>query len=505
MLSTFAAALCLAAPPAPKVVAASLFKNGYAIITREIPLGPNGEASILDIPQSSLGTLWFSTPKGTQIEEVSNVQQEVKNEVQVASFEDLLRVNIGKDVTLTTVNLGLIAGRIVMVQGDLITIQQGAKIMVIQRGEIRRVELDEGSKTTYTITSTQRALKLIAKGAGPIYMVSLERGLTWAPGYAIELNDDKNLTITSKATVLNDLADLNNIETRFITGFPNVPFAGLPDPLTSGNSVDQFLGLIGGTSYRTPSAPGRGRAAEMMSQNAAAPAEDFGGSMAINNLPGMQTEELFFYRRPNVQLKKGDRAYYILFRAEAPYERLYTWDVDDSIENDTYRALPTGGEPEDIWQTIKFKNTASQPFTTGAASVFRDGQIVGQDMMHYTTAGAETSLKVTKSLDIRARRTEEELTRQKAALTIPGVGPFDLITIKGSLDVENLKADSINLRIRKQLTGEVVATDGAPKVTKTATGIRQTNPQSQLEWTIPVPSTKHVKLTYTYRVYIRSY
>jgi len=479
-----------------------MFKNGYSIITREIPLSA-GAATIVDIPQSSLGTLWFSSPNGTTIEEIRNTEQEIKSDVPAASFEDLLRSNIGRDVTLTTVNLGIVIGKILAIQGDVLTLQQGGKISMLMKQEIRRVELDEGSKTSYSVTSSQRALKLKAKGNGPVYMVSLERGLTWAPGYAIELKDDKTLSITGKATVIDDLADLNNIEVRFITGFPNVPYAGLPDPLTSGQSVDQFVGLVGGAG---PGAfgGGRGRAAEMMTQNAAAPAMDFGGSMEITNLPGMQAEELFFYRRPNVELKRGDRAYYILFRSEATFERLYTWDVSDQIQGDVYQPQPIESA-EDVWQTLKFKNTAGQPFTTGAASVFKDGQIIGQDMMKYTTAGAETQLRVTKSLDIRAKRTEEEISRQKAALTVSGVGAFDLITIKGTLDVQNLKPDAVNVRIRKQLTGEVVSSEGSPKVTKTAQGIRQNNPQSQLEWTISVPSGQHKAVGYTYRVYIRSY
>lgn len=491
----------LAAPSAPKVVGASLFKNGYAIITREIPL-INGTASIVEIPQSSLGTLWFSAPQGTTIEEITNTERGVTSETPASSFEDFLRINVGKEATLTTVNLGTVVGTIVAVQGDIITLRQGGKLQILSKGEIRRIEMEDGSKTSFSTTSTERVLKMNAKGPGPVYMVSLERGITWAPGYAIELKDDKNLTIVSKATVLDDLADLDDIEARFITGFPNVTFAGLPDPLTSGQSVDQFVGLINGIG----SGPGGGgfrggRAREMMSQNAAAPAADFGESMQIQSLPGMQTEELFFYRRPNVTLKKGDRAYYILFRADAPYERLYTWDVDDPIVNDIYNA-PEQDQAEDVWQTIKFKDTANQPLTTAAASVFRDGAIIGQDMMRYTTAGAEASLRITKALDVRAKRSEEEIARQKLAVTIPGVGPFDLVTVKGTLSAQNLKSDAVTLRIRKSLTGEIVSADGNPKTTKMASGLRQTNPRSQLEWTVTIPSGKHVDLTYTYKVYV---
>ncbi len=502
MLTTLLAGYVMAPAPAPKVVAASLFKNGYAIITREIPLDAKGESNIVEIPQSSLGTLWFSTPKGTLIESIVNTEQEIKNENQASSMESFLQLNVGKTVTLTTVNLGVVTGKIVVVQGDIITLETGESTKMFQRGEIRQIEI-AGAKTSFTSTSTQRVLKLVAKGGGPVYMVSLERGMTWAPGYAVELKDDKTLTLTSKATVLDDLADLNNVETRFITGFPNVPFAGLPDPLVSGQSVDQFVGLVGGFDLSRPSGAGRGRAGEMMSQNAAAPAMGgFGDSVDIQSLPGLQAEELFFYRRPAVTLKRGDRAYFVLFHTDAPFERIYTWDIGDAVENDMYRPVPNE-VAEDVWQTIKFKNTSGQPLTTAAATTFKDGQIIGQDMLRYTSAGADAQLRITKSLDVHAARSEEEVSRIKQAINVSGIGNFDLVTLKGTLEVENRKPDAVKLKIKKEITGEVISTEGSPKITKTAKGLRQMNPRSLLEWTLDVPSGKHVSVSYTYKVYIR--
>lgn len=79
----------------PKVVAISMFKNGYAFVTREISLF-NGEANVVEVPQASLGTLWFWSDKGA-LESVTSVDElnEKKVTRPVASFAQALEQNVG--------------------------------------------------------------------------------------------------------------------------------------------------------------------------------------------------------------------------------------------------------------------------------------------------------------------------------------------------------------------------------------------------------------------------
>lgn len=500
----------LAPSDAPKVVGTSMFKNGFAVVTREIPLDAKGRATITTIPQGSLGTLWFAGASGTMLSEVSNVEEIVPGEVSATSFQDFLSMNVGKTATIVTANLGTVTGRIVDSSNDIVLLDVEGQPTMFQRGEIRKLSIPGGVVKRKT-ESTRRVLRLTGTPSGKAFMVSLERGMTWAPAYSIDVTNPKKLTIVGKATMLNDLADISGVEVRFITGFPNLPFAGLPDPLVSGYSVDQFVGMIGGIDMNARQSFGRGRAGEMMTQNAAAPMMDagggFGDSMPISNLPGMQNEELFFYRQPNVTLAKGDRAYTILFKAESEYERLYTWDVADLVQNDTeYRPQPgTPYQPDDVWQSLKFKNTANLPFTTAAATTFKNGEIVGQDMMRYTPPNADTLVRVTKSLDLRAEKGEEEVSRERLSLKLPGDYNYDLVTIKGTLQLTNAKADAVKLKIRKSLTGEVVSADGSPKIIKTAKGLQQLNSKALIEWNTSVEAGKKLNLSYTYKLYVRSY
>lgn len=326
-------------------------------------------------------------------------------------------------------------------------------------------------------------------------MLSLERGMTWAPGYAVTLKEGKQLEVVGKATAVNDLEDLDGVEARFITGWPNVPFAQILDPLIDSGAIALDSGVRGrgafGGGYMQNQAP----AAKSVEA-------DFAGAMPISDLGGIQAEDLFFYRQPNVTLKQGERAYYIVFVMQAPYVDLYTWDIPDFVDNAQYR--PQGDENQDVWHTISFKNTSKQPFSTGTATVFKDSAIIGQDTMHYASPGGKAELQITKAMDVSADQIEEELSRERGALknTYNSV-THDLVTLKGTLTLVNRKTEPVSVRIRKNLTGEVLSSSPEAKVTKTARGLRDVNSRALLEWTETVQPGKSLTLTYQYKVYIR--
>ena len=79
MLSTILSGAMLLQTPTkmttPEVVSVSMFKNGFAFITRKIAV-KDGEANIVEVPRASLGTLWFWTPEG-EIQTISTAEEEL--------------------------------------------------------------------------------------------------------------------------------------------------------------------------------------------------------------------------------------------------------------------------------------------------------------------------------------------------------------------------------------------------------------------------------------------
>ena len=86
MLSTLLSGAMLLQTPTkmttPEVVSVSMFKNGFAFITRKITI-KDGEANIVEVPRASLGTLWFWTPEG-EIQNISTAEEESKKKVETS-------------------------------------------------------------------------------------------------------------------------------------------------------------------------------------------------------------------------------------------------------------------------------------------------------------------------------------------------------------------------------------------------------------------------------------
>jgi len=294
---------------------------------------------------------------------------------------------------------------------------------------------------------------------------------------------------------------MNNVELRFVTGFPSIPWATLTEPLLSQQSVDQFTGFLNSVGDRD-SFRGRRETGGIMNQAPSMAASDFTGAFNPSTLVGEQAEDLFFYRQGGVTLKRGDRALYMLFEAKSEYEHLYKADLFDSTaSNDSYMPMPDG--PTDVWHTIKFKNTAGQPLTTGPASMYQKNQVVGQDTLSYTSPGADVTVNMSKALDIRVDASEEEVSRERQ-VKLPNTNYYDLVTIKGTVSVRNMKKESVKLKLTKSFTGELVSASNAGKETKLAKGLRDVNPRTRVEWEPTMKSGDKLDLTYSYKIYVRN-
>jgi len=521
MLSAIALGFLAKAAPwdvEPKVVSASMFKNGYAVVFRQFNAPTPGTYVISQVPQSAMGTLWFTAPDGMKLDEVTSTTITSKLKTSVGTSNGILAANVGRWVKLGIKNGDKLAGetqegQILNVGEDYILLRGKHGTILLPKPTVTSLEAASGLTFLSEVDQIRHVVRIKTSGKpGKVGMVSLERGMTWSPAYAVDISDPKKLTVVAKATVLNDLEDVNAIDARFVTGFPNVPFATYLEPLVSGSTVNDFgimLNSLGG-----PGGPAGGRSGfggnggggfgGQMAQNSAQPvAGDFAEAMSSSML-GSSQEDLFFYKQPNLTSKRGDRSYQILFKASAPFTEIYTLDiVDSTVNNVEYRGVPD--VPLDVWHTIQFKNTSGQPFTTAIATIFKNGEILGQDTMHYVSAGSTAEIKITKALDAHSEADEVEVSRERAAIKQQnGFSTYDLVTLKGTLKVSNTKPKTIKMRIKKELTGEVTDTEGAPIVTKTAKGLRSYNPVSKIVWNVDVESGKSVTLSYTYKLYVRS-
>lgn len=506
-----AASLLAPAVVPPKIVAVSMFKNGYAVVVREADLPASGVLEIPNPPVGTLGTLWLNATDGIKIEDTVFTSKQSKSSVPLATFDALLANNIGKEMAFVFSGIKPgepigIQGKLLAASSELLTIEADGQVRFFPRSWLLMITEVEGKTIARLGDSVVNVptLRVTAKGSGKIYLMSLERGITWVPAYAVDISDPKEMRLIAKATILNDLAPLENLEARLVTGFPNIRFLGVLDPLTNSYGMQQFLGSIVTAAGAPPAS------ASPLTQNAARRMEASEGVFDIStaaydmsSLEGFDAGDLFFYRLPGVKLQPGERGAYMLFETRSEYKHVYTLGIPDGVGRLEERMPGNDELPLDVWHEIEFRNETKQPLTTAAAITTSSGQIVGQDMLNYTPPGALARLKITKALDIRADRSEEEISREQGKLKLRDGTVYDEVVVKGTIRLKNRKKEKVDLRISKQTTGLIESASHQGKIFREAKGLRAVNPFSSVTWSPSLDAGQELELEYQFRIFVR--
>lgn len=492
-----------AAPVPPlvewKVTGASLFKNGYGVVFREavIPAGKTAFHAPM-MGQASLGSLWFTASKDVKIQRIATVNRAGTVTTAASGIPEILALNVGSKLTLHLLRPGMTGQQMVeatikevLPNMVVVTTSLGEEILPI--GIIQSLTSPGGLKVKRDIQASETALEFSAIGpaGSKIYSMAIQSGISWSPSYAVELIDDSKLRLTGQAVIVNNLTALTGAEVKLVTGFPSLKFLYNPDPMTT-----MFLaptmpggsgGAFGGGGPLQNAAPAKARSASESMASAFDPSGE-----------GFAAEDLFFYKLPSTTLMMGGRSQTVLFEGTSEYKAVYKAELPDPIS----QAGARGQAPADVWHTLNFKNPISQPLTTAPAITMRSGEVIGQDEIKYSSAGGPVSLRVGKALDVVIEATAEEVEREQAARKDRHGNPtYDLITIKGVVVAENLKAKDIQLEVEIPMEGEVISAKGA-QVTKTAAGLRDANPRSLISWKPSAAKGGKVTLEYSVKIFV---
>jgi hypothetical protein len=512
----------------PKTIA--VFKNGLGFFIRE------GEVDLLNkwaateyVPKATLGSLWIgSLDKDAQIEEVIGFLEEVENKIEALTLQELLKVNIGKKVKITANNQvieGIIQSvpenkesyiqtaqqRVQPYPGAIVIIRTKEGDVALNKNAVSKIEFSTSYSTQTQVEGREKRIKFkvaTPKKKAKLSLSYLQKGISWIPSYLVNIEDPKKARITMKATLINDVEDLENIDAFFVVGYPNFMYADVLSPLALDQALSQFItGLEAGArrrdEYSQMSNIMRQSMPAAFREEARVQPLDYGYA-AIKGVPGASEEDLFLYNKRGINLKKGERAYYHIFSQEIDYKHIYEWNVPDTLNVDP-RGYQSSGQPqtdrEQVWHSIKLENSTDYPWTTAPALTISGWKPLAQDTINYTPKTTKTNLKLTIATDIKTNRNEYEIERQRDVRLYRN--SYDLVTVKGELYINNAKSKDVTMEIKKKVTGEVLEVSHSGKVEKIAEGLRGVNFNSFISWEIPVKAGEEVEVTYTYKVYIR--
>ena len=525
----------------------SLFKNGLGFFVWEVAI-PEKVKSFYIVPDAaaSHGTFWVSYPPKVDVESVVAKEVEAKEQVEATTVVDLLKGNIGRKVSIYFTDKPDVAVEVTLLKvteeqrilllnpyapGRVINAENpgyyGIRNMVflgtdqgqiaVSADRIVRVDFaDKAPAAKYEKKSKEVRLDVsLNKSAGgqKIIVSCLAKGATWAPSYMIDITEPENARLAAKAEVMDEVCDLNGVDVKFVTGFPNLQFADVADPIAMKENLAQFLqSLIRGQSARGRAAGALGGVMyNVVSQSMADDRLEMAGEMPV--MPaygaaevGKTAEDLFLYPVEKVRLAKGEVGYFPLFTESAPYKHVYRWEIPNYInpEGSYYDQGRQQREPEqqEVWHCIRLDNVMKLPWTTAPAEIVKEGVILGQDTLNFTPVKEKGTIKITRAMNIKAEQIELEKDRKHNAVQWYNTN-WDLVTVEGKLSVTNNQDKPITLEVTKSLSGEVKAMQPEAKLEKLAKSLRMVNANVRLTWTMELAAGEQKEIGYTYEVYVR--
>ncbi len=527
----------------PRIERLALFKNGLGYATAVATLPDRvSRVRLGQLPVPSYGTFWVGYPKSVKVRSLTTAMETVDEVGPVSSLEQLLRLNPGRKVVLhlagATANDPNVVQGIVQPmatnpappeppspyfmdfrrptdrsyysafstapQTGILLVKTDNGMIAVAPGAVQRADFAGGDLICVTTNQLKRPairMELEQPAGGEKVAVSyLARGITWVPSYRIDLSDEKSARFSAQAQIINEMADIEGADVDLVTGFPNIQFGELPNPVAMSQNLADFL-----RSLAAGRAEGGDRGYLLQQQSLAL------NTAAYDAIPlpaystaalGQKAEDLFLYPLRKVSLKKGETATLPLFTTDMPYRHLYTWKIGDQLEGDTSRPRGDGRSAEEVWHVCRLVNSAKMPLTTAVAEFVNDGQFVGQDTCFYTAAGAETSIRINRAMNVQAEQAEVEVERKRNAATFNNWS-HDLVKLTGELKVRNRLDKDIEVEISKELSGEVLEKSENAKDVQTARGLKQINPKHILTWQQGLKAGEELKITYAYQLYIR--
>ena len=513
-----------------KVVSVALFKNGLAVVKRQVAYDGAGVYRLSDVPEPVHGTFWVESKDPLDVrvesrdtpaepsqgfgfnlqEEFANVKVTVHGRNNKNPITGIVLAIPKKDDEADAVGSDNEGYRQPPQGSRFLILKNGKRTSYIDFNDIAAIEA-EGQPKARTV---KKPFLLLTAGAdakaGSAQISYLAHGLSWAPSYKVDLTDPKKLSIEQHADIRNELADLRDTEVSLISGYPSVQFGQVTSLLSARQSWANFFNQLNGSTRGNTFDNSMVTQQMAYTSNVRAP-----GASAPALAPNTgDTIDLNYFSIGKRNLKKGSAITLATGKADAEYERIVDWTIPDNRDewgNPTHngrRVDPSSGEAlqDDIWDALKFKNPLPFPMTSAPATVVTAGNFSGQRSVLWTNKGEEATLRVNKALSIRAKHVEYE--NQTAAgvaerdVIYIGGRRFRKVTVNGELRLCNHRQVDAKLIIKRDFSGDLVKSDAEPKIDLREEGVWTVNKRNELTWTIKLKPAEEQTIKYQYTVLI---
>ncbi|NUN53835.1 MAG: hypothetical protein HUU06_13765, partial [Planctomycetaceae bacterium] len=375
--------------------------------------------------------------------------------------------------------------------GDPVPLPQPSPLVILRTAEgtravpasrIEEILFREGMRTE-VVAEEERdllTLRLDWRGAKPpasaeVGMGYLQKGLRWIPSYRVEILDGGKVAVRLQGTLVNELADLEDVTAHLVVGVPSFEFAGSPDPLGLQGTLARLSPF-----FQNPAGGGLTNAALgsnfVITQQASRMGESRGGGGdGGGGAPGDEgaggggekAEDLFLFTLEGITLRRGERMVVPVSEAVLPFEDAWALDLPftpppelrrDNRDPRLASLMRLLSRPK-VMHRLRLRNTGAAPLTTAPALLLREGRVLGQGMMTYAAPGSEVDLDVTAAVDIRVTKSDRETGRKPDAVTWNG-NRYGRIDLAGTVTLENRFDRAVTVTVTRWVLGAVDSVEG---------------------------------------------
>ncbi len=483
----------------------TLFKDGHAFVVHQgrLPTDERGLVVVDRLPAPLLGTFWpYSAERDVKLTAVTAGRRRVRGEETAIDLRGLLEANPGTAVDLVDVDGKTISGRIrglpsrpvdeqqatdgasdldlVATKGSVVLIEMEQGVLALPLERVRSVNFRDAPAAKYPSDSIRSLLTLSfawpenrPRGEIEVGMAYVQKGLRWIPSYRVTIDNAGKARVQLQATLVNELADLDNVTANLVVGVPSFAFKGTVDPMALQGTVARL-----GVYFDPQSASGYAMSNAIMSQTAGFDedrrrADILDSSEAAPDLGPEVTgsesdEDLFVFTVRGVTLKKGERMVLPVAEYDLSYRDVYVLDLpfappmevqanaNDSQQREIARLL---GAPR-FMHVLRLSNSGREPLTTAPALIASGDRVLGQSLMTYTAPGAECDLPLTTAVDLKVTKRDKEIARASAALTVDG-NSYLRVDLRGSIEVTNRLDQPVDIEVRRSVLGHADAASQA--------------------------------------------
>jgi hypothetical protein len=301
-------------------------------------------------------------------------------------------------------------------------------------------------------------------------MVYLQRGIRWIPNYRVEIDGKGTAHVRLQATLLNELADLNDVKAHLVIGVPTFAFKETVDPMALQQAVAQLSGYFrqdAQTAYAFSNTIMTQAARMSESRGPAAEREAGGGPADLGPeiSGGRKNEDLYIFTVEHITLKKGERMVVAVAEYDLPYKDVYCLDLAFGPPPEARQNFNSNQQLElarlmaapKAMHNIRLTNKSAYPLTTAPALIVQGGRALAQGLMKYTAAGAVGDLEVTAAVDIAIEKKDKETGRVPNAANWHG-NRYDRIDLAGKIHLVNHGPRAAEVEVTRHILGIV---DGA--------------------------------------------